>query len=1133
MSDSLLSALSDELAKLFQPLALVVDNPLLLDLLLVQIGASSETAGGDALLTAITKIVEVGQQLDQLSSQPSPSFSGITALLEASENAFQAIRNLGNAGGPAAAIENFGRDLADFLLSAYLLRWHPLAREVAALLTVVEPADTQDLQPAVLDANNNVIRLPFRVDQFHFDRLSNLLSDPSGTLRAAYGNDLLTVADANAMADKLFPRFLAILRNLGVTCRYGFTPGDEPLFGDAAPFVDHALIVYAADQSLGADTEAGVVLTLSSADRGDLGLLVTPFGSLQINTRAGAWTLVLDFTADVQGVAYGRHGVTILASASTVEIDAAFSATLPTPSDGPAFIVGASDGSHLEVGGAQLKAGTSLSEAKQSFALSADVSKSAIVIAAGDGDGFLKSVLPANGARAQFDLGLAWTNSGGLKVKGAGGLDVNVPAGLSVGGVVSVDSIHVGIRADDSSVTLECSATVGLNLGPVHVVVNRTGMLALLTFPDQGGNLGPLDATLSFKPPSGMGIAIDAGGVTGGGFLSFDPDKSQYEGAASLKIEGVGVSALGLVQTRPDVSFLLLIATTFPVPIQLGLDFSLAGVGGLAGINRTIDLDALETAVWKGTAQDLLFPSAPISNAVAVLGELNTLFPAAPGRYIFGPTGKIFWGTPPILTAQVGLVLELPSPIRIAILGSVVAQFPPVKPVVFLKVNFAGGIDFGTSRFFFDASLTGSRIESYPISGALSLRGSWASPKSLALAVGGFNPHFQPPAGFPSLARITLDISNGPIHFHLAAYLAITANTFQIGAAADLRAGICDCDIAGHFAFDALFVKNPFSFKVDLDASASVSFEGDNFAGVHISGTLSGPAPWHAQGSASISLLFFSLGIDFNRTWGSDAPSTLPPVNPWTLALAPALADPGSWRSELPASVHPVVTFALVASGGAILLDPAGNLVLDQKAVPLNQPIERFAETALPAAIRFDLASPAVHGVAVDASGWSTVSNEFAPAQFTQMTDDQKLSAESFVSLPSGMTIGASASVGTSVGAALTYDLIILDSTRKAGPRVPFLPTRDLQLSSAATGPAARAPWRAIGLSSFAPVSGAAPKASLRSRSFSIVSTANLTVQAPAVASTRYEASLALAAFTTLHAVDPTSIQTMPQRESA
>jgi hypothetical protein len=320
---------------------------------------------------------------------------------------------------------------------------------------------------------------------------------------------------------------------------------------------------------------------------------------------------------------------------------------------------------------------------------------------------------------------------------------------------------------------------------------------------------------------------------------------------------------------------------------------------------------------------------------------------------------------------------------------------------------------------------------------------------------------------------------------------------------------------------------------VDLDASASVSFGGDNFAGIHVSGTLAGPAPWHAQGSASISLLFFSVGIDFNRTWGSDPPTTLPQVDPWTSALAPALADPGSWHGELPDGVHPVVTFVPVSSGGVMVLDPAGNLVLDQKAVPLNQPIERFAENALPAPVRFDLASPAVNGAAVDASGWSVVTNEFAPAQFTQMTDDQKLSAESFVALPSGMSIGSGVNVGASVGAALTFDQIILDSTRKAGPRIPFLPARGLQLLSAATGPAARTPWRTAGLNTFGAASGAAPKASLGGRSFSIVSTANLSVQAPAVASSRYEASLALAAFAKLHAVDPTSIQTAPQRGSA
>lgn len=234
MSDDLLTALSNELAKLFEPLVLVVENPLLLDQLLLNIGASSETAGGDALVNALAEIVALGRQLDELSSQPSPSFSGIAAVLKASADAFHGLRDLGKAGGPAHAIEGFGSDLVGFLVAAYLLRWHPLAREVAGLLTLVDPRETQDLQPAVTDGEN-LVRLPYRIDRFHLDRLSKLLSDPSGTLRTAYANDLLTVADANAMADRLFPRFLALLRVLGVTCQYGFNPGDEPLFGDAAP----------------------------------------------------------------------------------------------------------------------------------------------------------------------------------------------------------------------------------------------------------------------------------------------------------------------------------------------------------------------------------------------------------------------------------------------------------------------------------------------------------------------------------------------------------------------------------------------------------------------------------------------------------------------------------------------------------------------------------------------------------------------------------------------------------------------------------------------------------------------------------------------------------------------------------
>jgi hypothetical protein len=753
----------------------------------------------------------------------------------------------------------------------------------------------------------------------------------------------------------------------------------------------------------------------------------------------------------------------------------------------------------------------------------------AAVLSSQGGDGFLAEVLPGQ-FTAGLDFALTWSAQRGFAFSGAASLDATLPAGLSVG-PVSIQSIHLGLYDDSGGLSFECSATAGLSLGPVQVLVDRIGLLAGLTFPAGGGNLGVAEGTLGFKQPSGLGLSIDAGIVTGGGFLGFDPTNSEYRGAAQLSMEGVGLAAFGLVQTQPKVSFLLLIGTTFPVPIELGFGFALAGVGGIVGINRTVALDALETAVWKGTAKNLLFPSAPITNAATILGTLDTLFPAAPGRYLFGPTGQITWGEPAIVTANIGLVMELPEPIRIALFGNVVAQFPLKNPIVVLQVTFAGGIDFGSERLFFDASLSGSRIERYPISGDLSLRSSLTSPKNLALAVGGFNPHFQPPAGFPTLSRLALDISDGPLHLHLAAYLAITTNTFQIGAAIDLKAHVCDCDLAGHFAFDALFVKNPFSFEIDIDASASIAFEGDTFAGIHVSGSLAGPAPWHAKGSASISLLFFSIGVDFDHSWGSPPPPTLPPVDPWTTALAPALADPTSWKWVLPPGVHPVVSLAPAAGSGPTLLDPAGEIILDQKAVPLNQSIDCFADTVLATPLRFDLAALAVNSAGLDAADWITITDEFAPAQFTTMTDDEKLSAESFVALVSGMAIGGTAaSVGTSVSASLTYDQIILDSTRKAGPRLPYPLPLALQIASAASGPSARAPWRTSGLGRFAAAPAIPSKAALAPAAFAIVSTATLGVAQPAVANTRYTAALALKDYVAQHSVAPQSVQAVQAR---
>jgi len=1102
MSDNLQQILADEIELLLLPLVVAnesgIERQLLADL------TGWDLKSGPTLSDQLASFLQAFNKLGALIQNPPETLDDVLDALGEVSQIAAAIRQIPTQPSTAVnGVEQLGQDLVHALVIEYLKTWHPLVYDVLVLLTVIRPPADISLQ-----------------------RITDLFQDGLTILREEYlsAGGLVSAADAEALSQKLFPRLASLFEHSGFSAVYGNTPANGVDVGEAGSHIAGGLITVYLQPDFETGNRYGFVLGLSPTDLGNFGLIVVPFGDI-----SPYWDVDVDLTAAPTGFAIGPNGFTVFGASDPSGLNA--TSTLITL---PGVVLGGTTGTRLELGQFLVSGEFNLGLSDHDYGLVLDLGSSALIVSGADGDGFLQSILPAGGARADFDLGLAWSHKQGLKLRGAGGLDATLPVSISAGGVVSVDSIHVGLQADDAGIRVECSATAGLSLGPVHVIVDRMGLLLDLTFPDQGANLGILNAGLDFKPPSGLGVAVDSGVVTGGGFLTFDPTKSEYSGAASLSIEGIGVSAFGLVQTQPEVSFLLLIATTFPTPIQLGMGFSLAGVGGLAGINRMMALDAVETAIWKGTAKDILFPSSPIANASAIVGELDALFPAAGGRYVFGPTAEIYWGTPPLITAQIGVIIELPSPVRIALIGSAIAQFPPEKPLIVLQVTFAGGIDFGACRYFFDASLTGSRIESYPLTGDLSLRSVWAEPKNFALSVGGFNSHFQPPAGFPSLKRIALDVSDGPLHLHLSAYLAITSNTFQIGADVHVTASICDVDVDGYFGFEALFIKNPFSFTIEINGSVSLSVEGETFASVHIGGTLSGPAPWHAVGSASVSLLFFSIGASFDRSWGSKPPDTLPGVDPWTAALQPAIANPANWHGQVPTGVHPVVTFA-PATGGEILLDPAGDLVLSQKSVPLNQPIERFAETKLPEPVRFGVASPSVNGTSVAATDWTLVTNEFAPAQFSEMSDDQKLSSESFVALPSGIAIDVGANTGNSTPAALTYDLIILDSSRNPGRPVRFLPPRAMQIASASSGPSARAPWRSAGLGAFSPASDAVPKAALSGRTFSLVSTEDLSAQpgAGAVAATRYQAALALADFTRQNAVDPSSVQAVPQWEAA
>ena len=60
--------------------------------------------------------------------------------------------------------------------------------------------------------------------------------------------------------------------------------------------------------------------------------------------------------------------------------------------------------------------------------------------------------------------------------------------------------------------------------------------------------LGPVDLSLGFKPPNGVGLSIDAGVVKGGGYLYLDYEKGEYAGALELVFSGfLALKAIGII----------------------------------------------------------------------------------------------------------------------------------------------------------------------------------------------------------------------------------------------------------------------------------------------------------------------------------------------------------------------------------------------------------------------------------------------------------------------------------------------------------------------------------------------------------------------------------------------------------
>lgn len=994
-------------------------------------GAAVQISAGTGGASATVSLADVARLADAITR----IVSGIRGLATAPDGAFSA---------PLVADgfkTKLPRQLLDHLVVNYLTRHQaPVAfalRALGVVKTAYVPATAT--RPSYVDYDLDLGALP------------DALEDPSVVLRNAYG---WGTADFDVRT--LFAQLDSLLSTIGVdTAREPMRPahasalqGGTIVPGDPVPRALKGVVFERSLPSVRMQADIRLLpLPQAGAQLPGLALMPAFDGQLGHDFHLGD-----DVSVEIRSDLSLQGGIALLLrpgegidlvlgfdtpgapTSAKGSIDVGVSRT--GLEDAPHVLLGQTGGTRLEyakVGGrlgVRLVAGTDVDLFGE-----AELKGLAFVFSPAGGDGFIAKLFPGDGFRFGTDLTVGLSHRTGFYFRGSSHLEITVPAHVALG-PLELKGLTIGANPGADGLPISLGVTAAANLGPLRAVVENVGLTAKFAFPEGGGNLGVADLSLAFKPPNGVGLSLDAGVVKGGGYLYFDFDREEYAGALELEfLNTLSLKAIGLLTTRmPDgskgFSLLIIISVEFGTGIQLSWGFTLLAVGGLVGLNRTMNLQALMEGVRTGALESVMFPKDVVANAPKIISDLRTIFPPQEGTFLIGPMLKLGWGTPTLVSVSLGVIIEIPG--NVAIVGILKLAIPADEiALIVIQVNFAGAIEFDKKRLYFFAALFESRIVFMTIEGEMGLLLAWGDDANFVLSVGGFHPRFSPPAlPFPSPKRIAVSLLSTPVSkLRIEGYFAVTTNTVQFGARVEVFFGLSILNVKGHLQFDALFQFSPFKFVIDISASLSVNVFGAGVFSVSINGSLDGPSPWHVVGHGSISLLFWDVDVDFEKTWGEQRDTTLEPIDVLP-KLATAVREEQSWRAELPPASGLLVSLReLPPAESDRVLHPLGVLRLSQRALPLELKLDRVGQQRPRDVNRLSIAVTG-GGLGKRADTFEA----FAPAQFQDMSDAEKLSRPAFGPERAGLDLAAAGPDTRStvmVKRVIRYEEIVIDSNFK------------------------------------------------------------------------------------------------------
>lgn len=953
-----------------------------------------------------------------------PSIDDLPAVIEAIAGVFEGLRTLDDLQLQNVEVDEVGKLLLDHLLVTYLRNYHRSVHSYMSLLGVIEQSDgpgAGDLDLSIFPvAAKNPAKVPKEVFNWGSDQEdflafvvlyylkeafwdlgvpASIEGPPSGQVESLTGASMANLAvqseaDLDPQLRVPIISFSDSVSNNGTRIVAGFKLVPLPAKNDALPGV---AIVPFGRVGTGREVPLGSFTfnVSGSGEIGNRGFGIQPKSGGSLDTRM----VNLD-QGSPPAKLHGEAGLEYTGSG-----------------DGSTTLLGNPGGTRLDMLSAGANAVVDYKGEDVIFKVELPTSGRFVVSPSG---GFLEKVL-TDDVEFDFSATVGYSTKDSLYFEGGGAIEATIPMQLDLG-FASISELYLAVdpTSEDSDVAVEAATSPSITLGPLAGNVKRMGVEADLSFPDgQDGNLGPVDVELGFRPPDGIGLSVDAGPVSGGGFMIFEPEKHRYSGGLELQFSSWGLKVIGLLKTKlpgtDGYSLLLLVTADLP-PVQLGFGFVMTGIGGLAGIHRGFKKKPLGKAVRSGNLDSVLFPEDVVENADQIITDLRAIFPPKADRHVFGPMIRLGWGTPVIVQAELGVLVAIPS-WKIALLGKFMLDLPDEEAAL-IDINLAvvGLLDIPNKKLAIDASLYDSRLVTWTLSGDMAMRASWGADSRFMLSVGGFHPRYSPPKGFPKLDRVKASLSppGGNPRLEYTGYIAVTPNTFQVGAGAVLDGEFGPATVHGELSFDALFKFNPFKFVVDFFAKLSVKISGKGL-GLELDGTLKGPQPYRVRGKLNIDILFISVTVKVDAKFGSSGGSEELPTADVLSELVAELEKPANWSVQQPQDGRHLVTLRDPNAGsddgnggpqgsGPLLAHPLGTMGVRQQVVPLGVPIEKYGN-AKPKHKRFKLSDLEVTGSDNNLSGQTELREKFAPAKFEKMSDKEKLESEPFEMLPAGRTV--------------------------------------------------------------------------------------------------------------------------------